>query len=210
MPPHRPREATFCTRNPCLDPFDFSETTQPAFIPATDKFTGSELAFTFAAFNIDPSVCEISYTCEEVSRQDGTASPISCSELTEAVAGDTKKFSITADSQEYSTMAKTPGAYDVTFKVAAVGSSPEQSFTVTKSFTLEDPCDPPVSLTKPSNPGFEDQVYTVTDTMASYTHPDFVIEPDFCPFTLAYQIDPTSGGIDVVTRNDKTFTFSYN
>ena len=111
--------------DPCLNPFDFSSTAQPGFSPATDKFTGNEISFTFNSYNIDPSVCDIQYECTSVTRTDsGDASVIGCSDLTVTTVGDAKKFALTANSADYGTMTKVPGVYQVEVTITAVGSSP--------------------------------------------------------------------------------------
>ena len=80
---------------------------------------------------------------------------------------------------------------------------------------LKDPCDPPLSLVKSV---FTDTEYTITDDDAvPYTHPAFVINPDYCPFNYAYEISDLSDKNGLVTSaitqdstDEKKFSFYYD
>ena len=54
-----------------------------------------------------------------------------------------------------------------------------QSLTVTIVIVLEDPCDPPLELTKP-NLTSPDK-YTVSTDAKSYIHDLFTVNPSYCP-----------------------------
>ena len=61
-----------------------------------------------------------------------------------------------------------------------------QTDTAQFVFELTDPCNPPTSLLPPDAPGFENQDYLLGDSIKSYTHPSFKIEPPFCPINVEY------------------------
>ena len=96
-------------------------------------------------FSITPIRCEVTYACTGVARQGELTSSVSCNDLTfDATTGS---FTITTDSSDYESGEFTPGTYTVTISGTANGSSPSESDTTTMSFTLVDPCDPPISVT---------------------------------------------------------------
>ena len=106
-------------------------------------------------------------------REDNETSEISCEDLTVAGAlfgetGTDNTLTYSADSEAYLKIA--PGTYVVTIEGQAVNSSPTKSLESTYTFTLVDPCDPP-NFVEPTN--LDDQVYTITDTDATYMHPAF-------------------------------------
>ena len=78
-------------------------------------------------------------------------------------------------------------------------------------FTLVDPCDPPTSMT---GEDLTNQVYTITDDVATpYLHPDFDVEPSYCPLIYSYTKTPLDDGdsaLGLPTSDDKTFTFYYD
>jgi len=70
-----------------------------------------------------------------------------------------------------------PGTYTVTITGTATESSETQ--TATFSFTIDDVCNPPTSLTAPS---YTNQNYVLAQTSQSYTPADFTIVPAHCSF----------------------------
>jgi len=42
---------------------------------------------------------------------------------------------------------------------------------------VEDPCNPPVSVT---SPGMTNQTYILTDVTKTYTHAAFTVDPAYC------------------------------
>ena len=87
--------------------------------------------------------------------------------------------------------------------------SPKLSATTTFTFTLVDPCSPPTSLTKAT---LTDQDYTITDTAKTYTHPEWTIDPSFCPFTYDYVIADIVdvANVKAISRIDNIFTTYYD
>ena len=66
-------------------------------------------------FQINPSICEVAYTCASVTRADGEASDISCTDFTVNTAGGVTSFRITADAAtKYETLQWEPADYIVT------------------------------------------------------------------------------------------------
>ena len=106
-----------------------------------------------------------------------------------------------------------PGVYVVTITGTASKSenAAKKTRTATFQITLDDPCDPPVSLAKPS---FENQEYTITDDSAEpYTHPEFTVSPSYCPIKYEYGWTMLANGDSAITQDsvdEKKFTFFYN
>ena len=53
-----------------------------------------------------------------------------------------------------------------------------------------------------------DQDYTITDSIQTYTIPDWTIAPDYCTLTVDYNIADITNvpGVKAITRADKTFS----
>ena len=104
-----------------------------------------------------------------------------------------------------------PGVYQVTITGTATKSENQAKKTKTATFeiTLEDPCDPPVSLTKSS---FDNQEYTITDINAEpYIHPEFTVSPSYCPIKYEYNWTMLTNNESAITHdsvNEKKFTFA--
>ena len=64
--------------DPCLAPFEFNPTTQTD--PNSDKFTGNNIAFTLNEFEIEPTICEVTYTCTSIAKLSGDMKEIDCSD----------------------------------------------------------------------------------------------------------------------------------
>ena len=76
--------------------------------------------------------------------------------------------------------------------------------------TLKDPCDPPVSLTPIV---LENQRYTITGELKSYTHADVIADPAYCPVRYEYTIQPLANDGTPITESsdvDKTFDIYYD
>ena len=153
-------------------------------------------------------MCTLTVTCDSATDPDGTALT-TCPEL----SSDALVLNyVTAD---YTNGVWLPGDYTYTYQV-----EDEASQTKTFSFvvTLVDPCDGPVSVTPA---GLTDQAYTITQTdFADYTHPDFTVDPSYCPLTYTYVVTdlPNSSSAitgtaiaDTTTAIDKeVFAFLYD
>ena len=104
-----------------------------------------------------------------------------------------------------------PGIYVVTVKGTVVNSSssPKSSKLTTYTFTLLDPCSPPISVTAAT---LTNQQYTITDSTKHYTHPDFTISPSYCPFTYSYDIaDITNvANVKAISRTNNVFSIYYD
>ena len=61
----------------------------------------------------------------------------------------------------------------------------------------------------------QNQVYTLTDDNAApYVHPDFTVDPDYCPLIYSYSETFLADGdsaliLPTIANDDKTFNFSY-
>ena len=62
-----------------------------------------------------------------------------------------------------------------------------------------DPCDEPVSLTASV---LQDQEYTITDTVKSYTVPEYTPDPSWCGTSYSYTIDLAAGDDAIVFNDD--------
>jgi hypothetical protein len=72
---------------------------------------------------------------------------------------------------------------------------------------LLDPCTPPNEITAAV---LDNQEYTITGTATEYTHPEFIIEPDFCQIAYSYEIGASEKTNEaIITRTDRTFSFFY-
>ena len=120
---------------------------------------------------MDPQICEVTYQCTSVEREDTDPSSISCSNLVFDGVFDNQPsdgiLTFTASSDDYINNIYTPGVYIVTITGIADGSQPLQEKTATFKITLIDPCDPPVSI---SGSDFTNQEYTLTDIELSLIH----------------------------------------
>ena len=94
----------------------------------------------------------------------------------------------------------------MTITGTAVGSSPLLEETAKFLLTLQDPCDPPISVT---GADFVNQEYTLTDIERSYIHPAFTINPDFCLLEYTFQQTFLSAGDSAITQyiSDETKFF---
>ena len=186
---------TISFNDPCDDPFTFTAEDQTD--PADYSYTGT-LEFALNQFTITPSICEVEYTCDSISRSDGvTNTYLPCSALTfdgtidestdaNGVVTDGKlTFSATAD--DYTNDVYPPGEYVVTIKGTTTDSGDETTSTMT--ITIVDVCNPPQSITAP---GYADQDYILTTSPANYVPADFTIVPSYCPFSTAATITDLS------------------
>jgi hypothetical protein len=49
--------------------------------PAGNKFTGIPIVAQFNPFEVNPSLCKVSYVCKDVARKDGQSTSMSCGEF---------------------------------------------------------------------------------------------------------------------------------
>ena len=203
--------------DPCEDPFTLTSTAQTAI---TDNFSETAQPFDLTPFTVTPSRCEIQYSCDSVTKDGSATTELNCASLgldgifnSEATDG---KGSITATQAAYLDGSLTPGVFTfnlVGTVVDATSGVTNESKPTTITVTLVDPCDPPNSVVAPTTPAFADQSYIITDASKDYTHPDFVVEPLYCPVTYSYVVtdftDDSSTPASAITRVDETFTFEY-
>ena len=101
--------------DPCIDPFEFTSSEATQTSPAANTYDGVTITVPISVYKIEPSLCNIAYSCKSVTRIDGAASGIGCADFT--VDGDTSgdaddlTFKITADSTKYMTASATPGSW---------------------------------------------------------------------------------------------------
>lgn len=97
----------------------------------------------------------------------------------------------------------------VTLTGSVSGSTPTVSGSTTIVFEFVDPCDPPVSITSAQ---WLDQRLMLTD-VGSYSHPEVIVEPQFCPFEAEYTISNLPNGESAITQDsvdESSFSFSYS
>ena len=87
------------------------------------------------------------------------------------------------------------------------GSSDTQTKNRNFVLTLNDPCDPPDSVTAPD---LTDQVYTMGDSAASYTHPDFTVSPTICPIAYEYSVTLLNENESAIDVSGQQFSFYYD
>ena len=194
--------------NPCTET-DYSTITavaQTATLSAA--YDAADVTFTYDPYTVTPSLCMLTVTCDSATFPDGTALT-TCPELS------SNALVLNYGTADYTDRVWPPGDYTYTYKVEdEAAQTASFSFTV----TLVDPCDGPVSV---EAAGLTDQVYTITNTdYADYTHPDFTVNPSYCPLTYTYVVSSLSNGNSAITGtaiadttaaiDKEVFAFLYN
>ena len=194
----------------------FPDTTQTSL--GDYAYLGEDLVFTLTPFTIYPAgLCTATYSCTGISFNGSPATGISCSDLTangqlfvpgSATEGGT--LTLNLDSTAYQTGSYLPGTYMVTIQ----GTIDGQSITAegTYTFTLVDPCDPPVSVEAPTLATTE---YTITEVGKELAAPGFTVTPSYCPLTLSFDIAEINGltGKSAITQkvgDSNTLVWSYD
>lgn len=149
--------------DPCIEPFTSSSATQSTPAPS-DNFSGTKKTKTIDDFNVTPSRCSYTYSCDSVVGV-GAASGLTCSDLDFSSVNGEVSYTIT--STDYTDLSISPGTYTVTVLGTVDRSNPSVTHTETFTITLTDPCDPPVSITAPT---LVDQSYTLYQPAETYTH----------------------------------------
>lgn len=168
--------------NGCFEPEEFLATVQTNM--ESDKFSGTTRIFTLNPFTIVPVECKITYACTNVVQEGNAQSSIGCSDLIGDLNVD-RQLAFTATRENYINSDYEPGLYTVTLTGTAVKSGLQHSVTFT--IRLDDPCDPPQSITSPGIASPYEYILTDQDA-ADKTHPDFLVEPDFCEVVYTYSI----------------------
>ena len=218
--------------NPCAKPSTFTVNDQDDVSNVdTDKFTGGNIDLFLATMDIAPNCCTLTYSCVDIAESGEDSSSISCSDFltgasyaTNLDGGDNiisdGVLRLLTPAETYGAPYR-PGTYTMTIKgqvneAAEVTSNDDPrlitSKTTTFTFTLQDPCDPPDSLTL-TTPTMVASDYYITDGPATATAPVFTIGPDFCPFDVVPVIGDVSNGVSVdpITPNgDGSFTIDYS
>ena len=91
----------------------------------------------------------------------------------------------------------------------AVGSNPLLEKPATFLLTLEDPCDPPNSV---SGVDLTNQEYTLTAIEKSYIHSAFTTDPDYCLLDYTYAATSLQAGDSAITQYvpvESKFLFPY-
>ena len=97
---------TITFNNPCVEDFTLTATGQGT--TTSDKFTGTNIAFSITPFTITPDFCPVTYSCAGVTLVGGGTSTVSCSDITINADGS---VSFSADSDAYVNGVITPGQY---------------------------------------------------------------------------------------------------
>ena len=173
--------------DPCLEPDVLATTAQQSL---TDKFTNTAQTFTLTPFAVTPARCVITYDCRGVTKDGAATSQLACADLGfDGVldqSGNDGTFTFTADPARYQDGSLTPGTFTVqicgTVNLALAGDDNKE---VCKDVTIvvEDPCNPPVSLT---SQGLVNQTYVITHATQTYTHAAFVADPAYCEIEYTY------------------------
>ena len=129
--------------DPCLSPFDLKS--KQTANPAADNFSGNPIIVQLTEFTVQPSTCQVTYSCTDISRVDGTLSELTCGDITVTSNGQVE---VTANSASYLSGKITPGVYVIEI-TGTSGSDTPKSDKTTIEFEFSDPCDPPVSITEP-------------------------------------------------------------
>ena len=179
--------------SPCRKPFAFTAVNQDNAQP--DGYSGQPIDWQFKPFTVAPDWCPVTYTCTDVKRVDGAPLvKLACSDI--AFDSATGAIGFTATEDDYKNDRYRPGQYQITITGTVDGSDPASQDTTTFILELEDLCDPPASFT---STGWENQEYTLTGLAETYTHPAFVIQPDYCRFELEYDISKLADGASALT-----------
>ena len=165
-----------------------------------------------------PSFCVVNYRCDRVAFTNTQAvaetSSLGCGDFNFiAPTNDTPgSITMTASPASYQDGSKPPGTYKIWICAEVELASPAEEKCSEIDVVLEDPCDPPDSISKPP---FTGQTYTISDAnKADYTHPEFEVSPDICKVGYTYDLGSiTNKGGDArsaITRTDETFSFFYD
>lgn len=178
--------------DPCRDPFSFTAPTQTGF---TYLFTGSEATGSVTPFVVDPSDCAFEYACNSVTNP--VKSPLRGSETSPACNNSlfdpsTLTVKINAGQTEYQGSTRTPGTITVNIcgtVTKAESTSLNRQKCADFVITLDDPCDPPQTLTvNPTLLAKTNIDYIVTQPTTTYTLPaaPFTITPALCRYTTTF------------------------
>ena len=200
--------------NPCLVPFGL--TAEATSSPASNNFS-SDVIIQLTEFQVSPARCQVTYTCTGITRKDGTASNIDCSDTTfDGVfddAGNDGQLVIPVSEDDYQSGKITPGTYVIEITGTVNGSTGPTSETTKIEVTFTDPCDSPKSITAPA---FVDQQYILTNKNAApyTTSPVFTVDPSYCPYTFVWTITNLESvlpgsPVSAISRTDNTFNFLY-
>ena len=148
--------------DPCVQPFDL--TPRVTASPTSDNFSGQPITVQVLEFQVSPARCSVTYTCSEITRKDGSASNISCTDVTYDGDfdgnGNDGELVITASESDYTSGKITPGTYVIEITGTVDGSSGPASDKTTVEVTFTDPCDAPRLITAPT---LVDQQYILTN-----------------------------------------------
>ena len=201
--------------DPCLNPF--SLTPRVTANPAADNFSGNAIIVQVLEFQVSPSRCEVTYTCTDIKRKDGTTSNIDCSDITYDGkfddVGNDGQLVISANGDDYESGKVTPGTYVIEITGSVNGSTGPTMDTTTIEITFADPCDPPVSISEPT---LVNQKYILTNPNAASYNPEpiFTVDPPYCPYNYVWtntnleQVYP-GAPVSAIQRNGEQFNFLY-
>ena len=197
---------------PCKDPFSFSASTQTD-TAKLDTYSNSPIEWTVTPFDIEPSLCAIEYTCDDVVRADGEAHSMGCDsfnfvgDLDELPANN--KFSITVPESTYFDGSFPPGEYTIKIRGTTVKADTPRTAVVEFTLTLKDICNPPNTITPPLL--YSDVEYTITTTVPDFGVGSWSIEPANCPFDFSATwttLTPGNNPDTAITFDEGTDQFS--
>ena len=203
--------------NPCLAPSVFNAV-QPDITTQTDTYSNTLKQWQLKEFEIEPDFCIVEYSCVDVTRDDGVAEQLSCTDFQFDSLFDGQqtdgKLQITIPESWYTlgfpNSFYAPGVYTIEIEGHAINAETETKASVFVTLELVDPCNPPQSITPPDS--LEDRVYTPTTSYADFGPGTWSITPDYCPFDFEVTctpIVPVNGNSDTaITYNDSTDLFS--
>ena len=130
--------------NPCEDKelVTITATTQTGVIPVSDSYTSTDMIFTYNAYTVSPSYCNLTIKCK-------TVSPVNVNLLCQELDINGKLiWNFTPE--DYTGRTVAPGPYVFTFDVTTSEGDADltESFDVT--VTLVDPCENP-TVTVPNS-----------------------------------------------------------
>lgn len=197
--------------NPCINDFTFSATDSANL--GSDNYSGVAVSGSVLQFDVAPAFCVVNYNCQGVSIPSGV-SALDCSDFTfvPPTGENPGSIEITANPADYQDGSKPPGTYTVQICGVVADSASQTPVCDDIEVVLQDPCDPPVSITVPT---LDDETYIITDTTEpDYTHPEFIADPSYCKVSYTYDLGTVNNkdGIPVsaISRADKTFSWFYD
>ena len=195
---------TITFNNPCVEDFTLTATGQGT--TTSDKFTGTNIAFSITPFTITPDFCPVTYSCAGVTLVGGGTSTVSCSDITINADGS---VSFSADNGDYTSETILPGQYQVAITGTPTEATDPAASAETAApyvYTLVDPC---LDVTIVSTDLQANHDLTITEAGRPYTSATlFDISLDYCVKDSTMTLPEIAGLSDVISYNSETQQFT--